>query len=754
MKFDNARSVSQAVYYMRESDIPRSSNRALINDLFNGNTPYSDQEAEENNINTNVNFLDASRIAHGARNTLNNGFLKPGKFFNVTLDTKIVHKRTEWSKIITTNINRVMKKSPAYMETMRSEFAQAILHGIGPSNWDSQYTWAPCPMGLDNFLVPARTRVSLDNLEYFAILRQYTPSKFYAMTHGKEVGWNKAAVNKVWKRYTDNVFQANQQLYQNWTPEQASEAFKEDLGFMDSDVVPTIDLWDFYFRNDESESEEWNRRMILDSTPGQSTDFEDSFIYEPKRTFATDLSQIIHVMFADGANVAPFRYHSVRGLGWLLYAVCQLQNRLRCKLNDHVFENLLMYFRVANPTDRERLDKLDLHHLGIIPEGLSIVPPSERNQINQVLANNMFTINNQSMSDSAAQFRSDPENSSGREMTAAEVMARVNASNALVGSMLNLAYNYQTYQYKEICRRISKGVDKDSKEVLKKCREDGVPDEMLNFERWDIEPERVLGAGNKTLEIAQAKELMAARPLYDPEPQREILHIFTEAMTDDPRMAERLVPIQKKIVSDSVHDAQLAAAALLMGLTVSIKTGMNHIEYIEAMLVSLGQKIKMIDQSGGMVSGAQEVMGLQNLISHLSNHIEILADDKNEKSRVKNYGDIIGNFSNMIKGFVQRWKEKMASEQQAQPDPETMTKMQGEILKAQTNAKIKEASAQQKLIHRQQSFEQKQIQSDQKTQAELAKQAVTTQADIQQQDARTAADITMSAIKQNATTKT
>jgi len=35
--------------------------------------------------------------------------------------------------------------------------------------------------------------------------------------------------------------------------------------------------------------------------------------------------------FADLSAVAPFRYHSVRSLGWLLYAVINLQNRLRCK---------------------------------------------------------------------------------------------------------------------------------------------------------------------------------------------------------------------------------------------------------------------------------------------------------------------------------------------------------------------------------------------------------------------------------------
>src|SRR5687767_15712540 len=81
MKFDKPSGVATIVYWLREADLPRSINRSLINELFNGSQPYTDQEQRENNINTNVNFLDAPRIAHQARNTLNNAFLKPGNFF-------------------------------------------------------------------------------------------------------------------------------------------------------------------------------------------------------------------------------------------------------------------------------------------------------------------------------------------------------------------------------------------------------------------------------------------------------------------------------------------------------------------------------------------------------------------------------------------------------------------------------------------------------------------------------------------------
>ena len=62
----------------------------------------------------------------------------------------------------------------------------------------------------------------------------------------------------------------------------------------------------------------------------------------------------MHVQFADGSVVPPFRWHSVRSLGYQLYALCHLLNWLRCRLSDAVFESMMWYFR--NDPSRRRVD--------------------------------------------------------------------------------------------------------------------------------------------------------------------------------------------------------------------------------------------------------------------------------------------------------------------------------------------------------------------------------------------------------------
>ena len=188
--------------------------------------------------------------------------------------------------------------------------------------------------------------------------------------------------------------------------------------------------------------------------------------------------------------MAPFRYHSVRSLGFLLFAVCHQQNRTRCAFADAVKESLLQYFYLS-AGDRAMAEKIDLHHLGVIPEGVRMVPPGDRWQVNENLVGAMFSQNRQLMAENASAFVQDMDNATGKELTATEVMARLNSANALVSSLLSQAYTYQSFQYAEICRRFcdAKSMDPDVQQFRKEVISAGVPEQALDVQYWDIEPE-------------------------------------------------------------------------------------------------------------------------------------------------------------------------------------------------------------------------------------------------------------------------
>lgn len=749
MNFSNAAVIEQVVWELKLADYGRSLNRAKINDLFNGVPPYSDEQVRENNLAVNVNFLEATKLAHDARRQFYNAFLKPGNFFVITLDSGPIYKRRKWAKILTHHLNRCLKRSQSYFETMRSTFANVVLHGIGPCAWGDKEIAIPKAIGVEDVLFPSQTLVSMENTEFFAIARRYTAAQLHRLTTGPKVdpGWKLPVVKQCieWAHK-----QGTQSLsYQDiWSPERIAELLKSDLGWYASDKVPTIDCWDFYFKEDSKGECGWCRRIVLAAngdpgfgsydmgagaqkpkTPEKNLLGErGQFLYDSgKRKVASDLSQILHFQFGDLSAVAPFRYHSVRSLGFLLYAVCHLQNRLRCRFHESVFEQMLQYFRINNPDDAERALKIELINRGVIDNSVEFVKAQDRWQVNQALAEMALSHNRELMGSNASNYTQNYDYGKERtQKTATQVMEEANKANSLVSAALMQAYAMQTFQYIEIAQRFCRKNSRDA--MVRKFRaavlKEGVPEEFICVDRWDIEPERVLGSGNKMLEMTIAQQLMAVRNLYDPESQREVLADYTLAITDDPARTERLVPEQVNRVTDSVHDAQLATGALMQGLPVSIKSGINRIEYIESMLGSLGTAVMQVEQNGGMAT-PEQVAGFGNVLNHLQENIALLAQDENEKQRVKVYMDDLGKLANLVRAYGQRLQEQQqkAMEQNGQVDPQKILDLQLEKQRGDLKLEQMRQSHAARTAERQTTFELEQQRSEEQHRQELRRNA-------------------------------
>lgn len=729
MRFEDAEVVQSLAWQLRYGDWSRAQNRARINDLFNGRPPFSSEEVEENNIGVNVNFLEATSLAHDARSQFAAAFQKPGNYFKATTDRGPVHKRQERSQIVTKEVNRIMKRSLQYYETMRSKFALLVLHGIGPAAWDNQDVWCPLACGIEDILVPSDTLLSFRNLPFFVKLRAFTAPELIKLTRGpkRDRGWNMAVVNACIK-WVDKESQTllGSNFPDIWSPEKMEERLKSDGGYYMGDRVPTINVFDFWYWSDDGGNAGWRRRMVLDtwSSPtgiggdpkvNTALDFgKGRWLYNSGDTIkAHSREQIFSCQFADLSAVAPFRYHSVRSLGYLLYAVCHLQNRLRCRLTETVFEQLMMLFRVKTMEDVQRALKVDFMNKGFIDDSIQMIPAAERFQPNVQLAELGIEGNAQLINKHSSSFTAQPQGQSDQEKTKFQVMAEAQQTTALVSVALQQAYTYQTYEYREIFRRFCKTNSRDADVVRFQaaCMRQGVPKSYFTPEMWDIEPDRVMGGGNKTLEMSIAQQLMQYRNLYDPEPQRQILRDVTLAITDDAARAEALVPDKPITITDSVHDAQLAAGTLMQGLPVALKTGMNHIEYVDTLMSTMA----MIIQKQGQNADMKTIQGLQNMAQNIAQHIQIVAQDPNEKQRVKVWGDQLGKMMNLVKAMAQRLMEAMKKQAQQQPggDPQAAAKVQATIIQAQTKAKLTSDSHAQRTAQRQIQFEQQMKQKQQ-----------------------------------------
>jgi hypothetical protein len=394
-----------------------------------------------------------------------------------------------------------------------------------------------------------------------------------------------------------------------------------------------------------------------------------------------------------------------------------------------VFEALMMYFRVKSMDDAQRALKIELADKGFVDESVQFIPANERFQVNANLVELLLKEHQGIIASNTSSYTQEANKSNDRtEKTKFQVMAEIQAMNAMISSGLQQAYRYQEFEYQEVFRRfmLKHSRDPEVKEFRGNCLARGVPEAMLSTEAWELEPERVLGAGNKTLEMAIAEQLMQYRSLYDPEPQRQILRDATFAITNDPGRTDLLVPDKPEKVTDSVHDAELASAALMLGLPVELKTGMNHIEYVDTMLRNLAMVIAKAKKAGDMATQDQ-IIGMQALAQHITQHIQIVAQDKNEKNRVKQWGDALGKLMNLVKGFAQRLQEQQqqAAQQGQGLDPKDLAKIQGMKMQAEAKAANTRESHAQRTAQRELQFQMEEKRKEREHQVQLQHEQAT-----------------------------
>jgi len=767
--FSDAQLVEQICYEFKLADFNRGKNRSLINQLFNGWPPYSGAEVEENNIAINVNDLTGTRLAHDARSQLYGAFLKPGKFFSIRPDGGPKHKRQSWAMDGTDKINSIMKRSIDYFECYRSKLALDVLHGVGPAAWENSYGWCPDPVGIEDILIPAKTVLTMKNLPFFAIYRSFTAPELIKLTRRAErdPGWNMDLVEACLE-WIDNETSAlmGSTWPEVWSPEKMQERVKGDGGFYPADSVPTVDCFDFYYYSEDDQRSGWRRRIILDSwgTPSQvggnltmnrrplkkelssKRDIfkiqKSDFLYTSGDNYFSDSwRNVMSFQFADLSSVAPFQYHSVRSLGFLVYALCHLQNRMRCKFNEAVFEALMPYFKIKNMEDAQRALKLNMITRGLIDDTITPVPAAERYQVNTGLVELGINQNAALIEQHASSYSPNNNFTKDRtEKTRYQVMAEVNAMTNLISGAFNQAYQYQEFEDREILRRffIKDTRDPECQQFQNCLLRAGVPEKYMCADAWESSHERVVGAGNQTLEMSIAEWLMGNRMAFEPDAQREILRKSTFTVTGDSDLASRLVPDAPSI-SSSIHDAQMAAGALMQGLPMALAQGVNHSEYAEALMATMVNELQKIEQGPQRMGTPEQVAGLQNIAGQdvngqlipgngAANHIALLAQDPHDKATPKRLRDQLSKLMNLVKASHQRLVEsQQAAAQQAQQsqggglDGKDAAKIAGMQAQAQAKVENMRTSHAQRTAQRRIQFEQQLKQQQEEHAAKLAR---------------------------------
>lgn len=752
MNYDSCGDILTQILMLQQATQKLQRNRTLINSLMNGDTPYTDEEAQQENVNVNVNFLEGSRICMNATNQLNRYFFGSDRFYTLQYDRGPLGFRSHVSGVVTKAVNRQVKRSRLYRGARESAHAQVVLHGPGAVVWRNTRSPLPTTAGIEDILIPEGTLCDMSNLDCFAIYRELVWSQLEDAALGDvaDPGWNKeyvkALLATLYKLPFQPIYQGNRWLF----PEKLQEDYKEGAWGTYASSLPKVLAWDFFYRDEETGK--WNRKMVLDYANVAATYPEikasdavmkqQELLYS-KDNYADDWQEIVHWYIGNCSNVAPYRFHSVRSIGYLLYGVCMLSNKTHCRFSDAVFQNMLTLFRNVSEDNREKLGLIDLSNFGIVPDGVSFVLPNERYTADPNLVGAFQGQLRQLMSESSSSFVPDMQSAlggGGKELTATEALIRQNTSVTLTNAVLSQLGDQSLYEYREQWRRfcIKSNPDPVAKAFRDELKKEGIPLEVLDFESWNVLPEVVVGSGNKASELTVTQALYQEMyPVVGPQAQRIILRRRWTALTDNPDEAMEAIPEAPEMeMADDRQYAQGVYLLLLNGQQVVDKEGANPMvmatTLIQLAQVDLQQAVAVANQPDGVGIAAQKVSGVANVIQHVTMEVQKVAMNPLMKSAAKQINQGLQQLQGMWNEAAQMVQK--ASEQAAQQmDPEQaklQAKLQDIQATGEVNRQIKAQDAQQKMNQKQAAW---QMENDRRN-ADMAAQA-------QRDDAMTAADI-------------
>jgi hypothetical protein len=745
MNFSTAQYVTDTLRSGDEVERVRSANRTLVNNMLNGFPFLDEASAKKWKLDINCNFGEAPVLAAHARRQYDNAMLGSQNYFKVTLPKAPEDKKTGWGAFITQEINRPMKKSEEYTSLFEYQFASVVAHGIGPQMWRDAENWLPDYVAVEDFRVPTDTKTSFKDLAWFAERHLYTPGELSQKVFGLNADkrWKKTAIAKILHEYDDINYLPNSNA--NWVtmPERRAELWKQNLGYFSSDAVPSISMWHFFYYDDTDPKDcFWKLCVVPDWGEGTPRGCQEpEFLFDSgAKPFARNLEHIINVQFGDLNTKAPFMYHSVRSMGFLLMEPCFWNNLALCRQLQYLMESFNPWFRVDDPNDRARVQKIDLAGQSVLEKGVSIVPNTERHQVAPQLIESVMAKLKQLQSEASQSYTQSTDTGTAREQTAFETRVKLSAVNAMMTGLLGRAFRKRTHSDREICRRfcLRRTSNVDARQFQAACVREGIPRVWLNSELWEIEPEMPMGSGNPTMAMTAIQELMGLYPYLNPTAQAEVIHEAVEVYTNDPRKADRWAPIGKEAaLSEGKQLAGAVFGSLMTGVPVAVKESVPASDLIETWLGMMAGVIHRIEQTDN-IGTMEEIIGLQNVGQAITQQIQKLAQIQSAKSKVKEYGDALGQLMNLVKGFGQRLAEKNA---QQNGDQETQAKVQAIQQTTQAKLQSKQMTDAQKLQQKQIAFESDQQRKNMQTASDLKRKQVQTDSDIDNETALVGTDI-------------
>lgn len=737
---------ARAIFKKLEDDDRDSSfNRSLVQEQMDFMPPHDDQELEERGQGDRFNITtgEGPAIKNEAVAAYLDIFTTPKTLVEIPLLDEAGYDKNDsarWSQIMAEEFTTMVRSDDTSLPRFLQLADTYVTHGVAVGFFDDKEKMQYSVAGLDQFKFPRSTGIVSSEVDLVVAKGSMSVTELYLkIEDGDTGGWSEKAVKQA---IIDAGNTANMEDWDDW--ESIQRQIKSNDAYVSSicNKVEIVNLWVKEFTGKYS-------FYIAAKTPlscGPGEEKHEEFLFKARDHYdsAEEAFQIFPFSVGNGSML-----YTVRGLGYLIYQICNAMDIMHCKLLDNARVGSSL---IVQPGSVEDLQDIQLIDAG----GFLTIPPSMQipeRQMSQNLNNSLIPAIQESRRIldratgglAAGNMMMNPE---GDRRTKLEVSSQLDYINKLNSFAISMFYGPYDKLMREMVRRGFTVRQKDKatadrvKEMMNRCIKRGVPEEAFRqIDLRAVKSTRIIGTGSRASRLMLYDQIRQMYSTWDDVGRNNFDYdILVELIGVD--KAERYAgkPDEDRVPYD--HDiAVLETQVLLDGETIEPRDGQNHMVHIPVHLDALELEFQNVET--GELDLMEWTLEYNKLYEHTVATIEMTTVHETMQPTLNSYNQRLQRLSEMIiNGMRMIEKAQRNGEFQEQPEGE-------ESAEAQENAELKREMNEKDALHQQkmkhifeegrlrlqltkEAGQQKQVLESQKAMGQMVTRNMEAQAKIQQ----------------------
>ena len=648
------------------ADEGSANTRAQIQGMIDGRPPFDQAKlnASGQGSRANANFLMGQDLVAKSNSGYQDIITSPKILMTVSTEFGEPSERSDHDAIIQEELTRTIRKWTGFIPRTLRLIDLFNTHGVGVNYFPDTKDFRFDVCGLGDFQIPRQTEANEESILYAIARKDTTIVELHEKIRNEKVataaGWNVPAVLAAMKRATTSTDTTD-----HTNPEALQDQIKNNdtLSSEKFAHVPLLRGWVREFDGTVS--------YFLAEKDG-----DGDFLFKEESRYGND--EQAFTLFCYG--VGNGKYHGIRGLGHMIFALVQIHNRLMCQKADGVMLDESVLLQASSSEAHQRATLNYLGPFSLMDQGFEVVD----RKVSGTSERTLPFLNEVKGLMGRVSSRFVESSSGGTYTNEADSLAQLESQGD--SGPIDLFYVAFDRVIRQMCKRIISGSASDSdplvKEFHKRCNKAGITKEI--FESIDHDSTyayRALGAGSPAARSLSFQKLLKILPQLDEIGRKNLIYRFVENLVGYQNAGEFASKSELPRQNGEATLAGLENILLLQGNPVPVLAYQMHGAHAEIPLPEIQRVLEGVET--GEVDPMEALPGLQAALQHIGGHGEQLGQDPSQsvlygevKEILNNLNQIVTNMGRKIKAAQRQEAEEGGGAQaQAQegPSPEAQS---------------------------------------------------------------------------------